>query len=791
MAAIKNSISLQDRMTPVFRTILKSMDSTLRVMRQLDKQANKGTQSKAYRRAQRDIQRANNELIKMQNHLRNADRSASRLSNTTKSVSTNMSSANFNLSNFASALYLLKNIANTISDVMTSADSLTALEYRLATYDTTNASGSQLMDATYEAAMNSRSDWESTSSLASRILISGATDGDGARAVKLAELLNKASFIGGSSEEESKRALLQLSQGLSSGVLQGDELRSIREQSPGLTDVLAKGLSSLAKKGVLPENFLDTTIGDLKSLGQEGELTADRIVAAFEEMSDYVDETFASSPKLFEQAGTQISNIWQRWLKMMSEGDNALGRLNAGMWELVDWLESDAGDRFFASLAKGVDIAVNLIFGLIDVGRDVVNTFKDVEGGANLLKAALIAVGVVAVAAGVAAAAAWVKACWPILLAAAIITIVVYALLEAGVTMEEIVGNIAGVLLFLGYSIYDVVVWVVNVVLAAITLIWDILVIIATGIISLIVGIGSIIILVCQAVVQIILWVLTTIWGIFVTIYNIGFTLVKGLWGVFKTALMGIVDLFIDLAKGAVGALKKIAEAVDKVFDTNLAGTLNTWLEGLDSVRDDIEGALDPMGEFEDIEDQWVVSYRNLADQYAGKGEYDDWFIGDNMADVATFATDFLSGTGSAGADLLEDPSVYISKALDGTVNPMDGYYDGYDFGSSILTGMSDLGSGLFDVGGTLDELISNGVGVNGGDLDSVGSIKSDVDISDEDLKLLKEMAARDFLLNLQTITPQANVTFGDVRETADVDKIMEVIQDMVDEELATSLVVS
>ena len=39
-------------------------------------------------------------------------------------------------------------------------------------------------------------------------------------------------------------------------------------------------------------------------------------------------------------------------------------------------------------------------------------------------------------------------------------------------------------------------------------------------------------------------------------------------------------------------------------------------------------------------------------------------------------------------------------------------------------------------------------------------------------------------------LTTQANVTFGDVRETADVNKIFDVIQDMVDEELATSLVV-
>ena len=73
--------------------------------------------------------------------------------------------------------------------------------------------------------------------------------------------------------------------------------------------------------------------------------------------------------------------------------------------------------------------------------------------------------------------------------------------------------------------------------------------------------------------------------------------------------------------------------------------------------------------------------------------------------------------------------------------------------------------------------------------MDSVGKINSDVEIKDEDLKLLRDMAARDFLLNLQSITPVANVKFGDVRETADVNKIWDTIQDMIEEQMATSLV--
>ena len=60
MATIRNSISLTDQMSPTLRKIMKAMDSTLRVMQQVDKQMSGGKQSKAYQRAANDIESANN-----------------------------------------------------------------------------------------------------------------------------------------------------------------------------------------------------------------------------------------------------------------------------------------------------------------------------------------------------------------------------------------------------------------------------------------------------------------------------------------------------------------------------------------------------------------------------------------------------------------------------------------------------------------------------------------------------------------------------------------------------------
>ena len=61
--------------------------------------------------------------------------------------------------------------------------------------------------------------------------------------------------------------------------------------------------------------------------------------------------------------------------------------------------------------------------------------------------------------------------------------------------------------------------------------------------------------------------------------------------------------------------------------------------------------------------------------------------------------------------------------------------------------------------------------------------------ITDDDIKLLKDVAATEFINKYTTLRPEMKVTFGDIRETADVGQIMTVIEDMVEEAYASSLV--
>ncbi len=86
-----------------------------------------------------------------------------------------------------------------------------------------------------------------------------------------------------------------------------------------------------------------------------------------------------------------------------------------------------------------------------------------------------------------------------------------------------------------------------------------------------------------------------------------------------------------------------------------------------------------------------------------------------------------------------------------------------------------------------LDEMDYN-IG-NIDNLDTVGKIKGDVSITEEDIKLLKDIATVDFINQYTTLQPEMNIQFGDVRETADVNNLVNVIADMIEEAYASVLI--
>ncbi len=115
-----------------------------------------------------------------------------------------------------------------------------------------------------------------------------------AEVLQITESLNQAVIISGASATEARNAIIQLSQGIASGALRGDELRSVLEQLPVVADVIAKELA--------------ITRGELRAFGQTGKITADVIFEAFKNSREELEERFLKTVPTLGQAFTKLSN---------------------------------------------------------------------------------------------------------------------------------------------------------------------------------------------------------------------------------------------------------------------------------------------------------------------------------------------------------------------------------------------------------------------------------------------------------------------------------------------------
>lgn len=129
------------------------------------------------------------------------------------------------------------------------------------------------------------------------------------------EATNNAMAIGGVQAQQQAAALMQLSQALGSGVLQGDEFKSIAEAAPILLDTIAE--------------YMGKSRAEIKKLGSEGKLTADVIFKAISGASEKFGEQAAKMPMTMGQALTVFSNNWQSMVSKLLNDSGAMSGIAA------------------------------------------------------------------------------------------------------------------------------------------------------------------------------------------------------------------------------------------------------------------------------------------------------------------------------------------------------------------------------------------------------------------------------------------------------------------------------
>ena len=287
---VRNSIHLDDGMSPVLSKILASLRLTLTALNSTPGEAG------LFRAAQRDISRANQLLNGFNSELKQSQDLIRNLGYRDDNPIGNVFSRAMNpLTELVAGVYLLKSAIDEVGRLTTLGDNLMLNQARLNIVNDGLRTQEELSKAIYESAQRSRTDYLATSRVIGRMgILAGQAFNNNDELIAFTELVNKAFLVGGSTQQEQRAAMYQLTQAMASGRLQGDEMRTIRESAP------------LLKKAI--QNYMGLDDAAFKEAQKNGEITAEVIKNAVFASSDEIQNKFNEIPITFSQAMTMAGN---------------------------------------------------------------------------------------------------------------------------------------------------------------------------------------------------------------------------------------------------------------------------------------------------------------------------------------------------------------------------------------------------------------------------------------------------------------------------------------------------
>jgi tape measure domain-containing protein len=751
MATISSTFKMQDQATKTFNSVASAMDSVIDKADVIANQPIGGNVSPAlqeaidkYLQLQHSQEEINGAVEKQAQEVLKAANNVDKIPPKQKNVESGIDKWTAKMLKFNQSIQFAKTILGGVGRMLNWSDELSLTQSRLNLINDGTQTTIDLQNKLYQAAQRSRGSYDDMAKSVSKLgLLAGDAFKNNDEMIAFSEMMNKSFKVSGAGQQEISAATYQLTQAMASGKLQGDEFRSIMENAPMLADAIAK--------------YMGKSKGELRDLAAEGAITSDIIKNALFSAADDINAKYEQMPKTFGDAMNSIKNTAQRYLQPV--GDKIAEMLNSQRFQniLTGILN---GIRTFAGIA--LVILQGLGWGFDFLANHMYITIPLLGAIAAVLIGTYVPAAWAAVTALWAKATAWMAANSQMLLAIGIIAIVVGVLMALKTPLEIIVVVIG--LLVAALAIWHIVQWAVNGALYACPLVWIIVLVIAliaaifafmqwmakaTGLAGS--GLGMI-----AGGVNVVIQFFKNL-GLEVA--NIGL----GIWEVMKACATNIRVAFSNSIKNV------------QSFFYNLLSTALTVVEGICKALNKLP--------FVDFDYSGITS---KAKEYANKAKE----ASDSKEDYESLTDAFNKGMDTFDA------------FGEGWV--ADAFTKGAAWGDNITNKISSA-IGSFNPGNMMDDLLNNPMDQNKfGDFDMSkmmtpnGNVPVDikknsdkeVNISDEDLKMLKDIATREYMLNYKHITPNVNISFGDVRETADVGAVKDAIQKMMEDELAELYVV-
>lgn len=224
------------------------------------------------------------------------------------------------------------------------ADAATSLASRLRLVTDSSAAAARVQAELYRIAQESRTGYVALGNTYAQVARSTEALGIGqSRLLAVTKAVSQAVALSGGNEQGNQAALTQLNQGLAAGVLRGEELNSILEQTPRLAQAIAQGLG--------------VGVGELKKLGEAGELTASRVLEAIERAAPQLAREFAQLTPTVEQSFQTLKNSAGNFVAVLDQGSGASSALAQGIQNVSGKLDALSESARGASATLGPIVA--------------------------------------------------------------------------------------------------------------------------------------------------------------------------------------------------------------------------------------------------------------------------------------------------------------------------------------------------------------------------------------------------------------------------------------------------
>lgn len=291
MAGISTAINIADRMSGPIFSIINAMDLMIDTMSSVDTATSQGFNAEKIDATRRALDLANAEMQQVYEGIHRNDQEQQKFNNTVRQGTREIDSMGDRITGMVSAYVGVQSVGKLVN----LSDEFTQTTARLNMVNDGMQTTAELQDKIFASAQNSRAAYMQTADVVAKLALRAGNVWDSnEETIAFAETLNKSFVIAGASQEEMNSASLQLTQALGSGVLRGEELNAVFEAAPNIIQTIA--------------DYLGVSIGEIRELASDGEITADVVKNAMLGSAEEIDAQFQSMPFTWGQVWTMAMN---------------------------------------------------------------------------------------------------------------------------------------------------------------------------------------------------------------------------------------------------------------------------------------------------------------------------------------------------------------------------------------------------------------------------------------------------------------------------------------------------